>query len=169
MKLYILRHAIAEERDESVYPDDSQRPLTAKGKKKMVIIAENMKAMGIKIDLILTSPYVRAHETARIMVRAFGLEKSRMVLNDNLAPSGFAKDLIAEVNEKYQAEHLMLVGHEPYLSELISMLIAGDPSLSIVVKKGGLCCLSIENLVYDKCAALEWLWVPAQFAKMYRK
>ncbi len=166
MKLYILRHAIAEDRDEILYPDDSLRHLTEKGEKKMVKIAEHLKDMGLQIDLILTSPYVRAYETARIVAKTFGIKKKQLVLSDHLTPSGFAKDLIAEINENYQVENLMLVGHEPYLSDLVAMLVAGDPSMSITMKKGGLCCLSIDNLLYDKCATLEWLMMPAQLTRM---
>lgn len=166
MNLYILRHAIAEERDESTYPDDSLRPLTAKGRKKMVKIAEGLKDMGIQIDLILASPYVRAHDTAKIVVIAFNLKKKQLMLSDHLTSSGFAKDLIAEINKMVPVEHLMLVGHEPYLSDLIAMLVAGEPSMSVTMKKGGLCRLSIENLVYDKCATLEWLLTPAQLTRM---
>jgi phosphohistidine phosphatase len=163
MKLYILRHAIAENRDETVYPDDSLRPLTVKGKKKMVEIAERLKDMGVQIDLILSSPYVRAHETAKIVAKTFGMKKKQLVLSEHLTPSGFANDLIAEINEKYPVDNLMLVGHEPYLSDLIVMLLAGGPSISIVVKKGGLCQLSVDRLAYGKCATLEWLLAPKQF------
>ena len=166
MKLYILRHAIAEDRDEILYPDDSLRHLTEKGEKKMVKIAEHLKDMGIQLDLILTSPYVRAYETARIVAKTFGIKKKQLVLSDHLTPSGFAKDLITEINEIYQVENLILVGHEPYLSDLVAMLVAGDPSISITMKKGGLCCLSIDNLLYDKCATLEWLMMPAQLTRM---
>lgn len=166
MKLYLLRHAIAEARDESRYPDDSLRPLNAKGRKKMVKIAGHLKDMGISIDLILTSPYVRAHDTARIVVKALDLKKKQLVDSDNLAPSGSAKDLITEIKGKYPLKNLMLVGHEPYLSDLISMLVAGHSSLSVAMKKGGLCSLSIENLVYDKCATLEWLLSPAHLARI---
>ena len=166
MKLYILRHAIAEDRDEILYPDDSLRHLTEKGEKKMVKIAEHLKDMGLQIDLILTSPYVRAYETARIVAKTFGIKKKQLVLSDHLTPSGFAKDLIAEINEKYQVENLMLVGHELSLSDLVAMLVAGDPSMSITMKRGGLCCLSIDSLRYDKCANLEWLMMPAQLTRI---
>jgi phosphohistidine phosphatase len=166
MNLYVLRHAIAEERDQAAYPDDSQRPLTPKGKKKMVKIAENLKDMGVQIDLILTSPYVRARDTAKIVRKALDLKKNQLAFSDHLAPSGFAKDLLSEINEKYPVENLMLVGHEPYLSDLIAMLLAGDLSPSIAMKKGGLCRLSIENLVYGKCATLEWLLTPAQLSRI---
>ena len=84
------------------------------------------------------------------------------MLSDHLTPAGFAKDLISEINENFQIENLMLVGHEPYLSDLVAILVAGDPSMSIAMKKGGLCCLSIDKLGYDKCATLEWLMTPAQ-------
>ena len=100
MRLYILRHAIAEDRDENLYPDDSLRRLTKKGEKKMVKIAEHLKGMGLQIDLILTSPYMRAHETAKIVAKTFGIKKKQLVLSDHLTPSGFAKDLIADINEK---------------------------------------------------------------------
>jgi phosphohistidine phosphatase len=166
MRLYILRHAIAEDRDESLYPDDGLRPLTKKGEKKMVKIAEHLKDIDLQIDLILTSPYVRAHETAKIVARTFEIKKKQLVLSDHLTPSGFAKDLIAEINEKYLVDNLMLVGHEPYLSDLVAMLVAGDPSVSITMKKGGLCCLSIDQLGNDKCATLEWLMTPAQLVRM---
>lgn len=166
MILYILRHAIAEVRDENAYPDDSLRPLTAKGKKKMVKIAENLRDMGVQIDLILTSPYVRAHETAGIVQEAFALKKKQLVFSDHLAPSGFAKDLIAEINENYPLENLMLVGHEPYLSELIAVLVSGNPAMSVTMKKGGLCCLSADKLAYEQCATLEWLLTPAQLTRL---
>lgn len=168
MNLYIVRHAIAEDRDEAVYPDDSLRPLTSKGKKKMVKIAKNLKGMGVHIDLILTSPYVRAQNTAKIVHKAFSLKKKQLAFSDHLTPAGSAQDLIAEINEKYSVENLMLVGHEPYLSELIAMLVAGDTSASIVMKKGGVCRLSIDTLAYERCATLEWLLAPTQLTRMGR-
>jgi len=60
----------------------------------------------------------------------------------------------------------LLVGHEPYLSELISLLVAGDSSLCVVMKKGGLCKLSVETLKHGRCACLEWLLTPKQMALM---
>jgi phosphohistidine phosphatase len=85
--------------------------------------------------MILISPYVRAHETAKAVSKTFDLKKNQLMLSDNLSPSGFAKDLIAEINANYPVNNLMLVGHEPYLSDLIVVLVAGDPSMSILVKK----------------------------------
>jgi len=160
MKLYILRHANAEERDEAEYSDDSLRPLSKQGQKKMENIAANLKGWGVGVDLILSSPYARALETARIVAKALGLKKKQLVLTESLTPSGLPKKLITEINKKYKVDNLMLVGHEPYLSGLISVLVAGDPSLSIIVKKGGFCRLSVDELIYDRCATLEWLAAP---------
>lgn len=75
MKLYILRHAIAGDRDENLYPDDSLRHLTEKGEKKMVKIAEHLKNMDVQLDVILTSPYVRTFETAKIVAKTFAIRK----------------------------------------------------------------------------------------------
>jgi len=75
--------------------------------------------------------------------------------------------LIEEINEKYgEAEHIAVIGHEPTLSSLASMLITGDPNTSIILKKGGVCRLSIENLEYGRCGSLEWLLSPAQLARI---
>jgi phosphohistidine phosphatase len=75
--------------------------------------------------------------------------------------------LIDEINEKYSAvEKIALVGHEPCLSGLVSMLVAGDPDISLNLKKGGVCCLSVDKLEYARCANLNWLLSPAQLVEM---
>ena len=63
-------------------------------------------------------------------------------------------------------ENIAIVGHEPYLSGLVSMLIAGDPEISLNLKKGGICCLSVEKLVHARCANLKWLLSPAQLVEI---
>jgi phosphohistidine phosphatase len=162
MKLYLLRHAIAAERDPDIYPDDSLRPLTASGRKKMGKIANALCRMGLQVDLILSSPYLRARQTAEIARKGLNLKKERLLLIDALAPAGDPERLITEIQEKYAVEALMLVGHEPNLSNLISLLLSGDTSIPIMMKKAGICCLSIEQLTAGKCAMLEWLINPGQ-------
>jgi len=119
------------------------------------------------VDLILTSPYLRAAQTASILGKTFDLEKGKIVQTDHLAPTGYADKLIDEIKVKYgDMENIALVGHEPYLSGLASMLIAGDPDLSLNLKKGGVCCLSIDQLEYARCANLNWLLSPAQLVEI---
>jgi phosphohistidine phosphatase len=162
MKLYFLRHAIAADRDVDMYPDDGLRPLTRAGYEKMVKIARAFYKMGARIDLILSSPLLRAQETAEITRKCLHLNQDCLVLIDQLAPLGEPSQLISEIKGKYMRDSLLLVGHEPDLSNLISWLLSGDISLSITMKKGGLCCLSVDELVAGKCATLEWLMSPAQ-------
>lgn len=168
MILYIVRHAIAEQRDDvNNAQDDSQRALTDEGRRKMRRIARGLKEMETQIDVILTSPYLRAADTARILQKKLDLKKEKLVITENLAPFGDPDQLVKEINERYGAVgNLALVGHEPGLSRLISVLLSGDPTLPIILKKGGICRLSIDKLEYGRCATLEWLLAPAQMEEM---
>ena len=163
MDLYVLRHAIAAARDARKFPDDADRPLTDKGIAKLGHVTQGMQELGLDFDLVLTSPYVRARQTAEIVVKALRLEV-RARSTRELAPDGDPKVLIADVLSARAARPL-LVGHEPYLSELISVLLSGDPHLGIALKKAGLCKLTAETLRFGRCASLEWLLSPAHFEK----
>jgi len=157
MKLYLVRHAIAEDVRES--EDDSLRPLTEKGREKMRRIAQALEELGVQPDLIVSSPYVRASQTASILAK--GLKyKEELAYSDFLVPMAEPDDMIGEINEKFSVDELMLVGHEPNLSSLAGVLLAGSPDLSINFKKGGVCCLSVDDLHYDRTATLEWLVTP---------
>ncbi len=168
MIVYIVRHAIAEERDPNHSEEqDSQRPLTQAGRKKMRRIARGLKELGTQIDLIVTSPYLRAADTARILRKKLGLGKDQLVTMDNLAPTGDPDQLIKDINEKYGAvQNIALVGHEPGLSRMISVLISGDPTIPITLRKGGVCRLSAEKLEYGRCATLEWMLAPGQLVEI---
>jgi phosphohistidine phosphatase len=159
MKLYLVRHAIAENAGSSDYEDDSLRPLTEKGREKMKKIAGAIKGLGVEPDLIVSSPYVRASQTATVLAKALKY-KEEIAYSDSLAPMGEPDDIIGEINEKYSVDDLMLVGHEPSLSTLASVLLAGSPNISINFKKGGICCLSVDDLHYDRKAVLEWMIKP---------
>ena len=166
MNLYILRHGIAVDSGSPAYEDDSQRPLTSRGNAKMKQIASGLRHMQIEFDLILSSPHVRARQTAEILAKSYSIS-DRLVLTPALLPEAPASQIINEINDKYSRfENVVLIGHQPYLNTLISMLISGDPTLSITLKKGGFCRLSSEHLRYDRCATLEWLLYPFQIATL---
>lgn len=161
MDLYILRHAIAEQRDALKYPDDSRRPLTDKGIKRMRRIAEGLLAAGLSFDVIYTSPYTRAKHTAEIVAETFGLQKALRETR-TLAVDGDPEELIDLLSKEVKHDaSVLLVGHEPYLSEFISHLLVGDASLDLTMKKGGLCKLTVGVLKYGKCATLDWLIPPS--------
>jgi len=161
MELYILRHSDAVNIGESGCASDRERFLSETGRLKMEEIAQSIKKMGIEFDLVLSSPYVRARQTAEILVKAYHAEK-KLRFSDFLASGESVEDLMAELDEKYsRLEALVLVGHEPQLSRLISFLLSGHEDLGFEMKKGGLCKLSIERFKSKgACAVLDWLLPP---------
>jgi phosphohistidine phosphatase len=166
MDLYLLRHAIAEERSGSQPGGDSQRRLTNHGARKMHRVAKGMKALELEFDLILSSPYLRAKETAEIVAKVFDQDKV-LQLAPALTPDGNPRDLIEDlIRDHPRRKHILVVGHEPYLSSLISLLLSGKTDMSITLKKGGLCRLTVEKLHYGRCATLEWLLTPGQMRSL---
>jgi phosphohistidine phosphatase len=168
MILYIIRHAIAAQAGANGAEEhDSQRRLTDKGRKKMRQIAQGLKELEVQIDLILSSPYLRATQTARILANKFELNKKKVILTEHLTPAGYPDQLVNEINENFaEVANIALVGHEPALSSLVSMLVSGDPALSVTLKKGSVCRVSVETLEYGRCATLDWLLAPAQLVKI---
>lgn len=166
MNLYILRHGIAVDPGSPDYPNDADRPLTPKGERKLQRIAEAMLALELCFDVILSSPYVRARQTAEVMAEVFHARK-KLELTDSLTPGGNPRKLIELLHGLVPApDDVLLSGHEPFLSGLISLLVAGEPGLLVVMRKGGLCRLSVEHLKPGRCATLEWLLTPKQMALM---
>lgn len=162
MNLYLMRHAIAAEADGNT--EDSQRPLTEKGREKLGKIVCNLEKLGLEVDVILSSPYLRARQTAAVVAEGLNVRPKNMLETENLTPFAFSDKLVEEIKARDPVENLLLVGHEPFLSQLIGTLVAGDASLSIDMKKAGLCKLSIVQLTNGRCATLEWLLTPAQLA-----
>lgn len=131
MKLYLVRHGLAEDR-ETWTEDDSLRPLTKQGITRMKVSAETIKRLGVKPGLILTSPLVRARQTADILGKTLGVE----VVGEEALGFSFGIGALAQVLEDYAAvDDLMLVGHEPDFSILVQALIGGG---RVAVKKGSL-------------------------------
>ena len=167
MNLFVLRHGIAVERDPVSFPDDSRRPLTLKGEERLRMICEAMKALELSFDHVLSSPYRRASQTAEIVAAALDLKKM-LEFRDELTPEGDTKAFIRSLSRlEPTPENVLLVGHEPYLSGLISQLISGEMAAAIDLKKGGLAKLEIEaQLRHGPCGRLAWLLTPKQMALM---
>jgi phosphohistidine phosphatase len=165
MNLYILRHGIAVEHGAAGYKNDDERPLTGKGERRMWAIADAIKEMEISFDSIFSSPLVRARQTAEIVAESLKCKK-RLELTDTLSPQHSAKPLIEHLQDQRAVDDILLVGHEPFLSQFISLLISGNPETSVLLKKGGFCKLSTEHLKHGKCATLEWLLTPKQMELM---
>jgi phosphohistidine phosphatase len=131
----------------------------------MFDVARGMRALGLTFDVILSSPYARALRTAEILAEVY--ETPKLIETSHLAVEADAKEIIDEINENFTgAEAIVLVGHEPFLSGLISTLLSGGAGLGIVMKKAGLCKLSAEKLVLGQCARLHWLLTPKQLGRL---
>ncbi len=166
MNLFILRHGIAVEPGTGGYSKDADRPLVPKGERRLWQVAEAMEALELSFDLILSSPYIRARQTAEIIAEAFNARK-KLEFSSDLIPGGSVKKLIQFLSAlQPAAQNILLVGHEPYLSSFISFLTSGEEIVAVTMKKGGLCKLSADSLKYGRCATLEWLLTPKQMSLM---
>jgi phosphohistidine phosphatase len=166
MRLSLLRHGIAVERGSPDYENDSERPLTAKGERRMRRIAEGMLALGLAYDLILSSPYLRARQTAELVAQVLKTPDG-IQLSDTLTPEGNPRQLIEALRtDDREQQDILLVGHEPYLSRLISTLLTGGPNLPMVMKKAGLCTLDVATLRFSRCASLVCLLTPRQLRRL---
>src|SRR5262245_36359692 len=120
MRLFLLRHAIAEEKNLKKWPLDSERPLTQEGAKKMGRAAQGMKEMGLSFDLILTSPFARAMSTAQIVLEVYS-PKPPLKTAEALCNNASAADVLKTVPTSLK--NVLLVGHEPQMTRLVSELI----------------------------------------------
>lgn len=146
MEIYFIRHGIAGERGE--YANDDIRPLSEEGKEKTLKVAQRLQKLGLKFNLILTSPLVRARSTAEILLQA-GLSK-QMLEFPPLAPGGDFQALVkwllnSEYNQKQT--QLALVGHQPDLANWAEMLVWGNSQEKLLLKKAGVIGVELpENL-----------------------
>jgi len=162
MELYLLRHGAAVERGTKGYEADADRPLAAKGRKQIRYAVAALKNMGISFDLILTSPFVRARETATLLAQSLKLSRC-LELADELKPETSREKVIQRLTGlKSIPKQALLVGHEPDLGELASWLLTGTVSERFPLKKGGMIRLDIPRLKAGQCAVLSWCLTPQQ-------
>jgi len=164
MTLFLLRHGLAVERTVPGFKRDSDRPLTPQGRKKIGRLAALMARLDLSFELILTSPYARARQTTAIVAEILDSAKA-VEISKNLAPGRSSSALVEELNRRQPAvSDVLLVGHEPDLSRLISILVTGKRGLAVELKKGGLCKLEIGRLRHGNCATLQWLIPPKWYS-----
>jgi phosphohistidine phosphatase len=160
MRLYLVRHAIAAEADAKQWPDDRQRPLTTAGARRFKKTSKALVGLiesGGTVDRLITSPLVRARATATIL-HAAGLPEP--IDESVLAPGRTAARVLA-VLRAHDASSIVMVGHEPDLSRLLAVCIAGpEAKLSLHFRKGGAACLSFSGAPRVGEATLEWLLPP---------
>ena len=167
MNIFVLRHGEAGTRT-TVPSKDFERPLTEAGRNEIERIAQSLSDLKVEFDLIATSPLRRAKETADIVARVYGEKKkpTRLEVWNELKPESNRQELVAKLSKMRQDEDLLLVGHEPFLSNFIGEIIAGTPSARIVLKKGGIAKVQIVSFVPKVTGELRWLITPKHMRKM---
>jgi phosphohistidine phosphatase len=158
MELYFLRHGDAGSR-EQWKGGDSQRPLSEEGERRMQREASALALLRPSVQLILTSPLVRARQTAQIAARALGME-DRLEEDERLAPGFGTEELSRILSEHRDLRGLMLVGHEPDFSQVISACIGGG---RVECKKGALARVDIDD-PRSPSGTLAWLVPPRVLA-----
>ena len=163
MEIYVIRHGIAEPLGTGDEFSDEKRSLTDEGRARMREVVKGLKKLGVQLDLILTSPLVRAVQTAEILAGSLGINKKEIHQTPTLAPGGAVELLFAEIKNRAGAESIAVVGHQPDLGQLISRIVQGDGCLlSIQLKKGSICCVNVSETVPSLRGELMWVLTPRQ-------
>jgi len=164
MMLYILRHATAEEAASS--GEDGARKLTDRSKEKMRGAAAGLRAMDLKFDVILTSPLARAAETAELVAAAYENTPPPQVL-PALATGVAPTDAIAALRAFAKHDNLMIVGHEPQLSSIASILLTGAAEVAhLKLKTGGCIAIDLPARFERGGGELRWMLTHRQLRTM---
>lgn len=143
-QLFLVRHAIAFERDTKRWPDDAARPLTEEGIRRARRAAAGAKRVLERPELVLTSPLVRARDTAAVFTQAAGWPKAEEC--EVLAPGKSQEAVLETLRRKgAKAECIAVVGHQPALGQLLALCLAGIRTQAFEIKKGAIVCLRFEG------------------------
>jgi phosphohistidine phosphatase len=165
MRLLLLRHAIAEEREDFARTgrDDRLRPLTDEGRKRMKQGARGLKHLVPEIDLLVTSPLTRAAQTAAVVDSVYGGLKEVEI--DELAPEAAPADFLRWLRKRTE-ETVAVVGHEPSISLILSYLLTGTERRIFAFRKAGACLVEFPGEVGAGTGTLLWALTPAQLREL---
>ena len=155
-QLFLIRHGIAEERGDA-WPDDAKRPLSEDGIERFQKSARGLARLDVWIDVVLTSPLVRARQTADIVASAFDPRPSIITI-ESLAPGGSYASLLADLEKHGRKTRIALVGHEPGIGELGARLIGSRHSFEF--KKGAVCRIDVDEIPPVGPGDLRWFLTP---------
>lgn len=163
MQLYIVRHGIAIDREDPKCPAEAERYLTEEGVEKTKQVAKGVAGAGVTPDLLITSPYVRAVQTAEIFAEALDYAKQKIRRNEMLLPGSEPTLLFRELAREKQASTVFVFGHAPHLDGLIAGALGSKKHLTSL-KKAGVALLELKR-ISPPMGTLVWLATP----KMLRR
>jgi len=143
MHLYLIRHGIAVDREDPKCPTDTERPLTPKGLKRTHMAALGLRALDVKPNVAMTSPWLRAAQTAEIFCEVIGYSSKKIVSTDTLKGTAGPSELFREL-QSMKAEVVFCFGHEPHLHNVIGYVLHTSAKIT-EIKKAGIALLEIER------------------------
>jgi phosphohistidine phosphatase len=154
MELLVIRHGIAQEYSGGL--PDEERALTEEGRKEMRTVARRLRELLPELDVVASSPLVRARQTAEIVCEAYELD---FEVSSALAPGGSRSDVLSWLQGRRESLGAV-VGHAPDLDHLIAWLTTGSPTAFTSLRKGGVCLLSFAAKPEPGKAELRWILTP---------
>src|SRR5688500_8135237 len=166
MQLLIIRHADAGDAHEwaKTRQPDSKRPLSDKGHEQMGAASKSLASLVSDVDLLASSPYTRALQTAEIVLSRY--ESAAREITDTLVPEAHPEQFVKWLRGQGPRQVVAAVGHEPHLSTLATWLVAGSEESRFELKKGGACLITFNKLPAKGSGILEWLLTGKQLAKL---
>src|SRR5246127_1461784 len=164
MQLYIVRHGIAVDREDPNCPPDPDRFLTQEGIEKARQVAKGVSEIGAAPDLLISSPYLRAYQTAEIFADELGYSKQKIRKTDQLLPGAEPLQLYRELAKDKDLSAVFVVGHAPHLDDLIATAIGSKHHISSL-KKAGVALVELKRLV-PPSGQLVWLSTPKLLRKI---
>jgi phosphohistidine phosphatase len=163
MDVLLIRHAIAEDREDfaKTSDNDAERPLTDTGRRKMRKVASRLQRLLKRLDAIASSGLTRADETAAIVRKSYG--RVKVVKLRALEPGGEPQAVLDWLGDFPRDAAVALVGHEPDLGRLLGYMVCGRPVRVLAFKKGGGALLRFEAAPTPAQGMLRWALTPAQF------
>lgn len=156
MNIHLLRHGIAAPLAQENDFRDEKRRLTPEGELKLRRAAQGLKLLQVSFDLIISSPLIRAKETAEIVAEVLKF-KPAIEIWDELEPEGTAESVCLRLRAHLEKGSLLLVGHQPSIGTLASYLLTGDSSRSLPFKKGSIFSLEMTELPPVGIGNLNWM------------
>ena len=163
MELVFLRHGVAA--DQADWKgNDADRPLTEEGSARTKDVVRGLRAMKIRPDVILSSPLLRARETAEIARKGL-LADAKVEVVDELESAASPDRLLARLADLADKPLVLCVGHEPHISTTISAMISGKTAASVEVKKASACAIRFSGIPKSGSGTLLWL-LPPKFLRL---
>lgn len=164
MQLYIVRHGIAIDREDPKCPPEAERYLTEEGIERTKQVAEAIAGLGIHADLMISSPYVRAMQTAAVFASELEYSKQKIRRTDSLLPGAEPGAFLRELAREKDASTVFCFGHAPHVDGLLAAAVGASRHITSM-KKAGVALVELKRLSPPN-GQLVWLVTPKLLRKV---